>query len=253
MSDGIHNPNNPAKVPPILAAIDQPQEGLPRIIHPIGMLVGRPDPDAAASGVINMSEQYAAPIVLKEDVTLTNREGRSFRYRKGYRMTAAHAVNYPDLQTQLEGKPVDGAADARSVIPEADLSFTPPENRGLSVQPEQPDIAPTEAQLSATRQARGAVPSTITDPAASVVADKPATIAEMRAQAEAEGIDIPSVVTRHADIAAYLQGERAKRAGTPDAGAGSGSEGSAEDSPPGGELARGNQDADTSPTENGGE
>lgn len=121
----IRDPNNPARVPPILARIDQPQEGLPRIIHPVGMAVGRPDPAARRQGVIStMSDQFAADVVIEEDATYVNEHGDPFQFRAGDRVSAARAAGFPELAKKVAGTIV-GTGLARS-------------------EDERPDVAPTD-------------------------------------------------------------------------------------------------------------
>lgn len=128
MDGGVRDPNNPARVPPILAAIDQPQEGLPRVIHPVGLVVGRPDPAASAQGVMSM---YAGNVEITEDMTVTDASGTPFRFKKGDRVSAARAAAFPDLAKRIEG-PIMGADEARAVYgaPENRMRGPAPENRG---------------------------------------------------------------------------------------------------------------------------
>lgn len=111
MDGGARTVNNPDRVPPILDVIDQPQEGLPRLIHPI-MAVGRPD--ASLEGALVMSDPYAPNVsVGDEDVTLVNDAGVPFWFPGGHSLTAAEASQFPELRGKIEG-PIREAGTARA-------------------------------------------------------------------------------------------------------------------------------------------
>lgn len=131
MDGGIRIIGNPARVPPILSAIDQPQEGLPRVIHPIALAVGRPDPDAARTGVISTMDMYAKDVEIDEDVTLFNEQGDPFQFKAGDRISAARASQFPELARRVGDEPIRGAVDARSLAgaPENKARGEAPENR----------------------------------------------------------------------------------------------------------------------------
>ena len=115
-------PNNPRRVPPLLSAIDRPQEGLPRIIHPVALAVGR------RQGVITtMSDPYAE-VVIEEDATFVNEQGDPFQFRAGDRVSAGRAMAFPELAKRVEGD-VIGTGLARA-------------------EDERPDVAPTDDPAS---------------------------------------------------------------------------------------------------------
>lgn len=125
--EGPRDVNNPERVPPILSVIDQPQAGLPRVIHPVvSMLVGRPDPALTTQGVISaMSDNtYEIP----EDATYTNDAGDPIQFRKGDRVSAATAARFPDLVGKVDGDP--NAALARPQA-ERDANQKADEEAGL--------------------------------------------------------------------------------------------------------------------------
>ena len=136
MDGGMRNPNNPARVPPILSAIDQPQEGLPRVIHPIGLAVGRPDPLAAMTGVLNTMDAFAGDVEITEDATYLNELGDPIQFRKGDRVSAARAAGFPELAKKIDqNKPIVGTNDARAIYgaPENRMEAGAPQNRGKVV------------------------------------------------------------------------------------------------------------------------
>lgn len=170
------DPNNPATVPPLLSAIDQPQEGLPRVIHPIGMLVGRPDPSAV--GVVMDEASNTGFVTVPVDGTYRNVSGVPSRFRAGARIPVSRAASYPDLVNLIPGRALP---EARNVTPPENESFAVPETRG--------GMVVTSARAGA----------------------KPATIKELRGQAEAEGIEIPKSVTKRDDIAAVIEAARGEK------------------------------------------
>lgn len=115
MDGGTRIIGNPERVPPILSVIDEPQEGLPRVIHPVGLAVGRPDPDAARTGVISTMDMYARDVEITEDITVFNEQGDPFQFKAGDRVSAARASQFPDLAKQVGDAPIRGAVDARSL------------------------------------------------------------------------------------------------------------------------------------------
>ena len=133
MDGGARNPSNPSRVPPLLARIDQPQEGLPRIIHPIGMAVGRPDPSAAQTGVVSMSDPFEG-VYVEADATYTDDAGNPFRFRAGDTISAARAAAFPELRERLSGG-VARAGMARSADEKADVAPTDDPEAPMSPSP----------------------------------------------------------------------------------------------------------------------
>lgn len=133
MERGTRDPNNPARVPRILAVLDQPQEGLPRVIHPIGLAVGRPDPLAATQGVRNTMDAFAGDVLIEEDATYVNDAGDPYSFKAGDRISAARAAAFPELAKKIDqDKPIVGTNDARAVYeaPENRMETGAPQNRG---------------------------------------------------------------------------------------------------------------------------
>lgn len=115
MDGGIRNPNNPDRVPRILSVLDQPQEGLPRVIHPFGLAVGRPDPLAGGTGVFGSMDAFAADVTIDEDATYINDAGDPYAFKKGDTIPAARAAQFPDLAKKVDqDKPIVGTNDARA-------------------------------------------------------------------------------------------------------------------------------------------
>lgn len=86
--DGIRQVNNPSRVPSTLSAIDGPQEGTPRVIHPMGMLVGKEGQDMGLITGTDNTVYFEVP----EDGTYIRRDGGSFWYPKGHRLTIGEAA-----------------------------------------------------------------------------------------------------------------------------------------------------------------
>jgi hypothetical protein len=131
---GVMSINNPDRVPRILDAIDQPQEGLPRVIHPVTLSVGRPDPLAASTGVLNTMDAFAQDVVIEKTGTYLNEQGDPFLFKAGDRISAARAAAFPDLAKKLGDKPIRGTNDARAILaaPENRMESAPSENREKS-------------------------------------------------------------------------------------------------------------------------
>lgn len=122
--------NNPSRVHPLLDAIDQPQAGLPRVIHPIGMRVGQPD-----TGVI-IVETHEGYIDIKEDATYVNDAGDPFFFPAGHKLSPAEASRFPDLVKQVDGGLIVVAVSARPEGEVPDLAPTELARRGLPSAPE---------------------------------------------------------------------------------------------------------------------
>lgn len=87
--------NNPLRVPPLLTAIDGPQAGAPRVIHPIGLAVGVP-------GGSTSMDTSAATFLVPEDGTFMDDFGSPIQYRKGDHVPAARAREFPSFREQME-------------------------------------------------------------------------------------------------------------------------------------------------------
>lgn len=132
MDGGAREVNNPSRVPRILSVIDQPQEGLPRVIHPIGIRVGTPDPLAGGTGVFSTMDAFAADVEITEDATYVNEAGDPYQFKKGDRIPAARAAAFPELAKKIDqDKPIVGTNDARADPNLIENRMEPaPQNRG---------------------------------------------------------------------------------------------------------------------------
>lgn len=97
--------NNPSRVPSTLTAIDGPQEGAPRVIHPVGILVGR----AVEESPMNPFQREPAVFEVPQDGTYIDVDGNPFAFAKGHRLSLGRASRFPDFNS-----PVPDARDARS-------------------------------------------------------------------------------------------------------------------------------------------
>lgn len=201
MDGGARTVNNPDRVPPILDRIDQPQEGLPRVIHPVGLAVGRPDPSAAQTGVGSMSDVYAPNVpVGDKDITLVNDRGIPFWFPGGHMLTAAEAAQFPDLRDKIDG-PVQGAGTARQAAGINERPAVAPgeapgeermmpahlENRSLGPAPENRAIRPPENRDGGYRSQ---------------------TVPQLRELATARGIEVPADARKDDVVAALESADR---------------------------------------------
>lgn len=131
MDGGTRHPKNPDRVPSILSAIDQPAEGLPRVIHPVGIAVGRPDAAAATTGVLNMDPESEG-VRIDADVTYTNDAGTPFRFRAGDVISAGRAASFPELREYLYGA---GGGLARGADERPDVAATDDPEAPMSPNP----------------------------------------------------------------------------------------------------------------------
>lgn len=99
--DGIRQMNNPSRVPSTLSAIDGPQEGAPRVIHPIGLRVGKEGQDMSLITGTDDTVYFEVP----EDGTYLRRDGGSFWYPKGHRITTAEAALFDAFDARAESEP----------------------------------------------------------------------------------------------------------------------------------------------------
>lgn len=166
MSDGIRQVNNPQRVPSTLTAIDGPQEGEPRVIHPITILVGRHDrTQTTMNTYVNADPQY---FEVPEDGTFQNDQGDPFQYAKGDRLPLSVAVRFPDFRDHIDdaeaglqlARPVGevpdvGPAEKRAMASAPENRMEPaPENRaGMFVAEE--DLTPAQ-KAARTRAANKA-------------------------------------------------------------------------------------------------
>lgn len=135
MSDGIriHQVNNPDRVPSTVTAIDGPQQGEARLIHPIALRVGRQTPRSTMNTYIDpASSQFEVPA----DGTYQDDAGDPFLYRQGDRIPFATAMRFPDFRDHLgdADRPVLGMTLARPLSEVPDVG--PEERRALREAPE---------------------------------------------------------------------------------------------------------------------
>lgn len=132
--DGARQVNNPARVPDTLAAIDGPQAGAPRIIHPVAVAVGTKEQHM-------YQRAESEPFVVPEDGTYTDNRGNPIALTKGHRLSVGRAMQFPAFRERLAGRRASGitAARAQSAAPENRVEPAPqtpedgdtaPENRG---------------------------------------------------------------------------------------------------------------------------
>jgi len=104
--------NNPSRVPSTLTAIDGPQEGEARVIHPVGILVGR----AVEESPMNPFQREPEVFEVPQDGTYIDVDGNPFAFAKGHRLSLGRASRFPDFNV--------AAPDARNARQEP-----APENR----------------------------------------------------------------------------------------------------------------------------
>lgn len=133
--DGTRQVNNPLRVPDTVTAIDGPQAGAPRIIHPVAIRVGTSIKETAMPLYTNAeSDVYEVP----ESGVYTDDNGNPFQFVKGHRMSHAEAARFSDFRAQAEGDTVPGLTAAR-------------------VGDEQPAVAETDEPIAELR-AEGSAP-----------------------------------------------------------------------------------------------
>ncbi|MDQ3540839.1 MAG: hypothetical protein M3440_09140 [Chloroflexota bacterium] len=139
--DGTRLINNPNRVPPTLTAIDGPQEGEPRVIHPITMLVGTVSRETAPMDSTN-PELYE----VKEEGTYTNENGDPFYFPAGHKLPHAVANHFPDFATKGDEVYVAGSSNVRQEEAPANRMETPPDNRQVVTSPTAKPTKKADAQ-----------------------------------------------------------------------------------------------------------
>lgn len=107
--DGTRNPNNPARVPDTLAAIDSPQAGALRVIHPVALVVGTP---------MKEHEMYRYPeqqlFEVPEDGTYLDHRGSPIAFKKGDRIPMTRAAQFEAFNVDLSGRHLSRITPARA-------------------------------------------------------------------------------------------------------------------------------------------
>lgn len=120
--DGTRLINNPNRVPPTLTAIDGPQAGEPRLIHPITMLVGTVSRETAP-----MDSTVHDLYTVKDEGTYKDENGDPFYFPAGHKLPHAVANHFPDFA--VKEVYVVGLSNVRQETPQENRMETPPDNR----------------------------------------------------------------------------------------------------------------------------
>lgn len=160
MVNGIRQMNNPERVPLTLTRIDGPQEGEPRVIHPVAVLVGRQD--ATRETMNTYQDANAGLFEVPEDGTFQDDGGNPFQYFKGDRLPYMVARRFEAFRSHIdEGGVVPGLTDARALPGAPENRMEPaPENRDGTFVTEE-DLTPaqkaarTRAENKAKEEADG--------------------------------------------------------------------------------------------------
>jgi hypothetical protein len=99
MDGGIPTVNNPSRVPPLLELIDGPQEGAPRLIHPVGMLVGTP-----VTGAATMAE--TEHFIVPNDGVYLDDSGSPIQLFKGDALPRSRAAQFTAFRAKVGDEPV---------------------------------------------------------------------------------------------------------------------------------------------------
>lgn len=132
MRDGIRQVNNPERVPDTLTAIDGPQEGARRVIHPVAMVVGT-DPKEHEMYQRAEPEFFEVPA----DGTYRDRRGNPIAFKKGDRIPLSRAAQIEAFNVDLSGRHVSGITPARKeAAPENRMEPAPETPEGGEGDPE---------------------------------------------------------------------------------------------------------------------
>lgn len=124
--DGARQVNNPARVPDTLTAIDGPQAGQRRIIHPVAMPVGVDTKEPTMARTSIDQQTFEVP----EDGVFTDHRGSPIAFRKGDRIPLTRAAQFAAFNASLEGEQLSGITAARAEGPAPENRAEPaPENR----------------------------------------------------------------------------------------------------------------------------
>lgn len=112
MSDGTRQINNPDRVSSTLTAIDGPQAGAPRVIHPLTLLVGERDRTGQTMNTYRDAE--SALFTVPDDGVYQDDAGNPFQYAKGDRLPFFVAARFAAFRDSgIDDAVVPGVSAAR--------------------------------------------------------------------------------------------------------------------------------------------
>lgn len=107
--DGTRQVNNPSRVPSTLTAIDGPQEGALRVIHPVALLVGTTQQETSMTPYGSDAPYFEVP----EDGVYTDDRGNPIAFKAGDKLTLSRAATFKDFNVSTEGSHLSGLSPAR--------------------------------------------------------------------------------------------------------------------------------------------